>query len=270
MKNLKKRMLAAVLMAAMAMTTFANVTPAEAKSLTAKQYLTKMEKATEKAKSYEAKSTSVVNTFADGQTVNTKTVTNQIVFTDPVKIKTVSTMKVTGDMESKLKTIMYAKQTAKGNVYMYTSTDNGKTYDKAKVTGSLSDALGTDLGVKTYTNAKIVKKNVKVNKVNTVQISAQMDMDTLQKALEGTGLTDGEMDLSSLKPVTVTIWIDKKTYYPVKMKTDMTAFMNGFMQQLYESMGEELTDDVYSKLVTTMSYSKFNKATKFSIPKACK
>lgn len=270
MKNLKKRMLAAVLMAAMALTTFANVTPAEAKSLTAKQYLTKMEKASKKAKSYESKTTSTIKVSMEGQNITTKSVTKSIIFADPMKAKSVTTMTLSGDAESNTKVITYIKQNAKGKLFTYTSMDNGKTYDKEKITGSIEEALGTDTDVSAYKKAKIVKKNVKVNKVNTVQISAQLDPELIGDALDATGASLEGMEATDLAPIKVNIWIDKKTYCPIKMTADMTAYLNGYMKQVYAELGEELTEDVYTKAVTTTTYSKYNKATKFSIPKACK
>ena len=67
------------------------------------------------------------------------------------------------------------------------------------------------------------------------------------------------------KSVKVTIWIDKKTYLPVKMTTDMVAFYNGFFKTRYEAMGAE-SDISYSVAKTTATYKNFNKATKFKFP----
>lgn len=272
MKNFKKRMLAGLLAVAMAATTFANVTPVEAKSLTAKQYLTKMEKAVAKAKSYKSKTTAISNVCMEGQNVNSKTVTTTTMFTNPVKVKSVATTTLTGDVESKTKSISYMKQNSKGKVLMYTSADGGKTYDKTDVTDIMD--LSGDVDASAYKKAKIAKKTVKVNKINTVKITAQMSSDDLEDVLNSMGLNGEEseemIDLSEIPAIKVTLWIDKKTYYPVKIQTDTTAFMNGLMKQVYAAMGEELTEDVYSKVTSVAEYSKFNSAAKFSLPKACK
>ena len=55
----------------------------------------------------------------------------------------------------------------------------------------------------------------------------------------------------------------------------MTAFMNGYMELLIQSLkveGEDVTDleMSYTKASSTVTYSKYNKATDFKIPKACK
>lgn len=280
MKHMKKRMMAALLTAAMVICTFANVAPASAATLTAKQYLSKMEKATSKLKSYEMTQTTVQNMAVDGQQTNSKSVQKTIAFTDPLKAKAVTTTTTKSEgTTSKQKTTVYMKQNAKGKILAYVSLD-GKTYDKMDMS-SMADSL-TSLGLDSYSDAKIVKKNVKVNKINTVQVSAQISGADMGSVFDEMGLSsllgsDESIDYSLVSPINVTVWIDKKTYLPVKMTEDTTDFVNSFMKLLLQSMTSDdeeadaaLTDITVSKSTTTVTYSNFNKATKFTIPKACK
>ena len=131
---------------------------------------------------------------------------------------------------------------------------------------------------------KIVKENVKVNNVNTIQISAQITGEDLGKAMStvfsaigmGSGSDSAAIDYSNLKSVNATIWVDKKTYLPVKITTDMTAFINSYMTILTQSMqdmGVDGATDVnlsYTKAVATQTYTNYNKAANFKFPKACK
>lgn len=274
MKSMKKRVMAAVLTAVMVIATFANVVPVGAASLTADQYLNKMTKAANKAASYEVKTNVVQNATTDGQKLNTKAVSKQIVFVDPMKSKLVTTTTIKGaGLDSKTKTITYVKQNAKGKIYEYISTDGSK-YEKMNMTGMVDDLNGME--IENYSNAKIVKKNVKVNKISTVQISAEVSGADLGEVLAAAGLgstaDDTEIDYSALKPVKATLWIDRKTYLPVKVSTDMTDFLNSYLPILYQSLGLG-TEDVsveYSKAISTATYSNFNHATNFTIPKACK
>ena len=119
-----------------------------------------------------------------------------------------------------------------------------------------------------------------MNKVNAVQISAEIsgkDLgDAMTEIFSGLGLGDEfSFDTSALQPIKVNIWIDQKTYLPIKVSTDMTAFMNGYMELLIQSLkveGEDVADleMSYTKASSTVTYSKYNKATDFKIPKACK
>lgn len=276
MKSMKKRLLAGLMAMAMVICTFANVTPASAATLTAKQYLNKMEKAVAKVKSYETTTTTAQDATVSGETMNTTAVAKQIVFADPVKIKYVTTTKIKGaGLDSKSKTTTYVTQTKKGKLMSYTSTDGGK-YVKMDMTGMLDELTGINMGG--YSDVKIEKKNVKLNKTNTVQIAAQIKGEDLgaimDAAFSAIGQDDGmTIDFSALKSVNATIWIDKKTYLPVKVTTEMTDFINSYMTALLQAAGAEDGEDLemsYSKAVSTATYSNFNNATKFTIPKACK
>ena len=268
MKNWKKRMAAALLTAVMAVGVVANVTPASAATLTAKQYLTKMEKASKKAKSYEVAQTTTAKASQAGQTVTSKTTVKHIVFQDPIKSKAVTTVTMTGEgVEQSSKVITYLKEDSKGNIYEYVSSD-GSDYEEIDMTDIYSSA--SDMDASLYSGAKIVKKSVKVNKIDTVQISAKISGEDMGKALSALGMDSEQtdalgIDYKTLDPIKVTIWIDKKTYLPVKVTTDMVAFYNGFFKTMYEAMGAE-SDISYSVAKTTATYKNFNKATKFKFP----
>ena len=268
MKNWKKRMAAALLTAVMAVGVVANVTPASAATLTAKQYLAKMEKASKKVKSYEAAQTVTVKVTQAGQSATSKSTTKQIVFQDPIKSKIVITTKLTADgMDQSSKIVEYLKEDTDGKIYAYISTD-GSSYEETDLTDAYEKA--SDFDTSMYSNAKIVKKSVKVNKINTVQISAKIKGAAMGEALKALGMnvddTEGlTIDYAKLDPINVTLWIDKKTYLPVKVTNDMTAFYNGLFKSMYEAMGEEV-DINYSSAKTTLTYKNFNKATKFKFP----
>lgn len=282
MKKLKKSLMAAFLTAAMVLCTFAGTVPTDAATLTADQYLKKMTQASAKVKSYEATTTTVQNMIADGDTMNAKTVQKVISFVKPMKAKGVSTttMSVNGK-RSKAKSYTYIRQNAKGKIISYVSLD-GKKYEKMDMS-SYVDSLSS-IDTEMYSNAKIVKENVKVNNVNTVQISAQITGEDLGKAMAtvfsaigmGSGSDSAAIDYSNLKSVNATIWVDKKTYLPVKITTNMTAFMNSYMTILTRSMqdmGVDGATDVnlsYTKAVATQIYTNYNKATNFKLPKACR
>ena len=127
-----------------------------------------------------------------------------------------------------------------------------------------------NLDASLYYDVKIVKKNVKVNDVNTVQISAKIkgaDMVGAMDEVTDPGNSDTQMiEYKSLKPIKVTIWLNSKNYLPVKVSMDMTAFYDSFYKSFNSVMGEEIELNVpYAK--STVTYKNYNKATKFSFPK---
>lgn len=272
MIKFKKQFMACILTAAMAVCTFATVTPANAATPTAKQYITKMGKAVKKANSYELKQTSKMTGSMMGQSVDVTETQKQIYFKKPAKIKTVATSKSTAyGTSTTTKSVSYAKKASDGHYYLYQSS-NGGAYTKMDITDLTSQTLNWDAS--SYSSAKIVKNNVKVSGINTVQISAKVKGKALGEIFGQLGLGDlfsqVGIDFSTMKPIKVTLWIDKKTYRPVKIKSDSTDFINDYMETLYSSMGMSGYGGTYSKLVATTTYSKFNKATNFKIPSSCK
>lgn len=259
MKTFKKQLMACILTVAMAVCTFATVTPANAATPTAKQYLTKMGKAMKKAKSYEMKQTSKTTGSLMGKSLKTTQTQKQIYFKKPLKIKTITTSKSSGTTE---RTVTYTKKASNGHYYTY-QLMNGNSYSKMEVPDLSSQLLCLDADC--FTSAKIVKDNVKVNGINTVQISAQIEGNILNESFERYGMGDLDSssgsDFSEIEPIKATIWIDKKTYRPVKLKEDSKDFANDYKS------GHGKT---YSSFITTTTYSKFNKATNFKFPKNLK
>jgi hypothetical protein len=124
----------------------------------------------------------------------------------------------------------------------------------------LSSVSAEGLEAKTFSNAKIVKKSVKVNKVDTVLISAEIKGSYLTDEIEKMGLGDFGIDTSTLKPMKVSIWIDKKTYRPVKRVIDYKDFYSSLLGGYFD----------VSVAKSTTTYKNFNKAKAFSLPKSCK
>lgn len=268
MKVLKKKLMAGLLTVAVAVSVLGTVTPVSAASLTAKQYLTKMEKASQKAKSYEVTQTVSLKASQAGQSMTSKTTAKQTVFQKPLKSKLVTTSKVTAEgVDQESKVVAYIKEDEQGNIFEYISTD-GSEYEEVDLTDMYSSA--SELDTSLYSDLKIAKKSVKVNKIDTVQISAKIKGADMGKALTDLGVTGDEIadlgvDFKTLDPIKVTLWIDKKTYLPVKATTDMVAFYNDFFKSMYEALEAEM-DVSYSVAKTTLTYKNFNKATEFKFP----
>lgn len=288
MNKIKKQMTAGLLMVLMlVVSVFGNVTTANAATLSAKKYLAKMEKAYAKAKSVEMKQSTSVTLNTMGQEVVSKVSGSGIVFFKSGKAKYVQKVTtIAGGQKSNQTVRMYVKK-SKGKLYMYTSSD-GKTYEKTKL-GNMNDftsQLGqVSASTSTYSNAKIVKKHVKIGKADTVQISCRITGKDMQKYLKQVGmdastLKEAGINLSKMKAIKVNYWIDRKTYRPVKCSVDMTAFMSDFLGNLVKAMASEAESESgvsvsdlemnCTNAKSTVTYKNFNKAKSFSYPKAVK
>ena len=272
MKALKKQQIAILLLLTILCTAFTALIPVNAATLSAQQYLEKMDVAVRNLKSYDFTQTTDQKMVMEGQIIQNKTVEKQNVYNNPLKIKSVTdTTTVLAGMSSKNQAVAYLTKDADGLLWKYIST-NGSGYQKTGILNYTNLVRGMDVSM--YSDAKIVKKKVKVNRVNTVQISAQVRGSDVVKLLEQLGMskeinTSAAIDYNTLPAIKVTYWIDKKTYRPIKSAVDLKAFMNAYMSALYQKLGQDLTL-VYSQAKATITYKNFNKATVFTIPQECR
>ena len=256
MKALKKQQIAVILVLSVILSTFAAVTPVSAATLSAQQYLEKMDIAVRNLKSYDFTQTTDQKMTMEGQIIQNKTVVKQSVYNSPLKVKSVTdTTTVLAGMSSKNQAVAYLTKDADGLLWEYTNQIKG-------------------MDISMYSDAKIVKKKIKVNRINTVQISAQVKGSDVVKFLDQMGMSKeinaaAAVDYNTLPAIKVTCWIDKKTCRPVRTTADMKAFMNGYMSALYQKLGQDLKL-VYSQAKATVTYKNFNKAATFTIPKECR
>ena len=272
MKALKKQQIAVILVLSVILSTFAAVTPVSAATLSAQQYLEKMGIAVRNLKSYDFTQTTDQKMTMEGQIIQNKTVVKQSVYNSPLKVKSVTdTTTVLAGMSSKNQAVAYLTKDADGLLWEYISS-NGSGYQKTGILNYTNQIKGMDISM--YSDAKIVKKKIKVNRINTVQISAQVKGSDVVKFLDQMGMSKeinaaAAVDYNTLPAIKVTCWIDKKTCRPVRTTADMKAFMNGYMSALYQKLGQDLKL-VYSQAKTTVTYKNFNKAATFTIPKECR
>lgn len=282
-KSVSRKIVAATMAMALAFCSFGGVTTVDAATISAKQYIAKMTKAQKKVKSYELTQKSSTKMIYSGQTVSETTTEKETVFTKPLKAKiTVTSIVNSNGVSQKQHKIVYLKETKSGKVAEYTSKD-GKTFDKVEVNKEALNSVIQASGDGSFSNAKIVKNNVKVNGKNTVKISVEVTGKDLQNMMSSLGVSSDAInstaiDYSKLPSIKGTYYIDKKTYLPVKITVDTKAFMNKMLTlcdtAMYEQLGGENIDvssmiKIKDSKISTV-YTKFNKAKNFSIPKSCK
>ena len=186
MKALKKQ-IAVILVLSVILSTFAAVTPVSAATLSAQQYLEKMDIAVRNLKSYDFTQTTDQKMTMEGQTIQNKTVVKQSVYNNPLKVKSVTdTTTVLAGMSSKNQAVAYLTKDADGLLWEYISS-NGSGYQKTGILNYTNQIKGMDISM--YSDAKIVKKKIKVNRINTVQISAQVKGSDVVKLLDQMGMS---------------------------------------------------------------------------------
>ena len=187
MKALKKQQIAVILVLSVVLSTFAAVTPVSAASLSAQQYLEKMDIAVRNLKSYDFTQTTDQKMTMEGQIIQNKTVVKQSVYNSPLKVKSVTdTTTVLAGMSSKNQAVAYLTKDADGLLWEYISS-NGSGYQKTGILNYTNQIKGMDISM--YSDAKIVKKKIKVNRINTVQISAQVKGSDVVKFLDQMGMS---------------------------------------------------------------------------------
>lgn len=296
MKKIRKRIIAASMALMLACSLPGNLTVANAATLTAKQYLVKMQEAQKKVKSYEMKYSAKMDMSVEGESSSMKATSSQIVFTKPVKVKSVTKMTATQGGQSKTQTTKTYMKESKGKLNEYTSVD-GSAYSKTTIEKDVVDSMMGIIDVQTFSNAKIVKDNVTVDGKKTIQISVEFTGEDMAKAvkklLEESDITAEEMeeifsaiDFSSFSPIKTTYWIDRKTYLQVKTTVNATGFITDMFSFVLDTYFQEkinaaggitgdydgMTDfsiDV-SKATMTVTYKNYNDAKKFLYPKSCK
>lgn len=272
MKALKTQHIAVVLVLSVILSAVTAVPSVSAATQSAQQYLEKMDVAVESLKSYDFTQTTDQKMTMEGQIIQNKTVVNQSVYNSPLKVKSVTdTNTVLAGMNSKNQAVAYLTKDADGLLWEYISS-NGSGYQKTGILNYTNPIRGMDISM--YSDAKIVKKKIKVNRINTVQISAQVKGSDMVKLLNQIGMgkeinAEAAVDYNMLPTIKVTYWIDKKSYRPIKAAVDLKAFMNGYMSALYQKLGQDVTL-AYSQAKATITYKNFNKATVFTIPQECR
>ena len=173
MKALKKQQIAVILVLSVILSTFAAVTPVSAATQSAQQYLEKMDIAVRNLKSYDFTQTTDQKMTMEGQIIQNKTVVKQSVYNSPLKVKSVTdTTTVLAGMSSKNQAVAYLTKDADGLLWEYISS-NGSGYQKTGILNYTNQIKGMDISM--YSDAKnCAKKKIKVNRINTVQISAQV------------------------------------------------------------------------------------------------
>lgn len=296
-KSLKKVVFG--LMACIMLLCMSGVSVVQAKGVSADTYLKKMNKAFSKVKSYDVKYSfpidmSLVVKVDEYEQKTDSVITtkiNQTVVNSP-KLMAKTTLTQTskeGDTTVKNTKKIYLKTDSDDNVVAYAFLNDIKTPNKMILSASDVSSLIKSADTSALLNTKVVNKNYNLNGKKVIKLTAEVNcknMTDLVKSLpsdtsdvEGNDKFIDDL-LSNLENKTIkfTYYIDKKTYLPVKITSDLGSFLEEYMNSLLTSLNASMGDDTVSvsskvtmnKASTTMTFSGFNKTKTIKFPSSCK
>lgn len=286
-----------------------NVTTVYA-ATSASSYITKMNSALKKVKSYHISQTMstdmslsmVVGQEKQTQATKMKQTLSQTVVNKPLlQAKSIVKNTTISDGKKQSETSkVYLKQQKNGSISVYEFSNGSKTPSKSVIHKKLVNSILNTIDTNMLVNAKIIKDNVEVNGINTVEVSAQITGKEIDKLIKDMLKISGDLskeelkeankafDFSKVKPITCTYYINKKTYLPVKCIGDVSDFVESFYEVMLNMMFNEKIsiseneipsiDEIPSiemkvtckKASMTMTYSDYNKTKSIKYPKSCK
>ncbi len=232
----------------------------------------------EKAESMDAKMVMEMDMEANGETLETVTTMDMSVFNSPMRMKVDMTMDMGGYGDVSM--AIYAEEADGGLVmYMYDGMDwyseNAAADDleQYNVGSSMDFYMNSTTGFKQEGTEQM--EGVSAYKyTGAITGEAMQDVILSSGALDSLGAQMG-MDeaqlkdlLSGMGDISVVLWINEETLYPVRYEMDMTAVMDGLMAKILENMGSEAEGLTMSvpKMAISITCSNFNSATDFEIP----
>lgn len=225
---------------------------------------------------------------ADGQTqaMESDTTMEMTTFTDPLRLKMEMTMDMNagdaGNMTQNMS--IYAETAEDGTCTMYLYDGNSwqaqevEASDVAEYNASndMAAYLSDDYGFEAAGTDQ-------VDGANAYKYSGKITGDDMKEVLLSSGALDqfsslgidasqleGMMD--GLGEISIDLWIDEATLYPVKYEMDMTAVMDALMSNMIEAMGDQAAGLTMSipKMTISMTCYNYNAATEFEIPAEAK
>lgn len=225
---------------------------------------------------------------ADGQTqtMESDTTMEMTTFTDPLRLKMEMTMDMNagdaGNMTQNMS--IYAETAEDGTCTMYLY--DGNSWQAQEVEASDVAEYNASNDMAAYLNDDYgfeAAGTDQVDGANAYKYSGKITGDDMKEVLLSSGALDqfsslgidssqleGMMD--GLGEITIDLWIDEATLYPVKYEMDMTAVMDALMSNMIEAMGDQAAGLTMSipKMTISMTCYNYNAATEFEIPAEAK
>ena len=276
MKRQHGRSIAAILLALMMAVGLAACgteggSDADAADLTPAEVLQKSQETLDAVKSVHYDMDLSFQMAAEGQTIDVKTTSSVDYTSEPVSMK----MDVKADVGGQTQdTTMYLVD-EDGKAVMYMNSDgqwiNQEVADLSQYDATASMDLYFSSSENFQANGTETINGVEANRYDGVIVKEDM-----AEVLEASGMDDmltqmnmssDDIDVTNLGDLTISIWIDPATYYPVKYEMDMTAFMQALMTQVY---GDQLQGLEIKDVIVAMTMSQFDEVSPVELPAEAK
>lgn len=234
------------------------------------------------AKSMDACMVMEMDMEANGEKLESVTTMDTSVFTDPMRMKVDVTMDM-GAYGSATSSI-YAEGDGGSGYTMYVF-DGANWASQAATEDDLAmyDVSGSIDGYIDSVTAFTQAGEEQVDGVNAYKYTGVISGEAMESVVKESGaldslgelgLDESQMDemLSGLGDISVSLWVSKDDPYPIRCEMDMTAIMDGLMQNMVAAMGgaEAGVTMGIPKMLFTITCSNFNSATDFEIPAEAK
>ncbi|MCJ7856987.1 hypothetical protein MUJ63_11870 [Lachnospiraceae bacterium NSJ-143] len=236
-------------------------------------------------KNMEAKMIMLMSMESQGQTLDMNSTMNITSFVEPLKMKIDMNMDM-GELGSQDMS-MYAEETEDGKYIMYVY--DGTQWISQEVPVDTFEQYDTRDSMDMYLDGVTELKDAGTEKVDdkdAVRIDGIITGDALEETIKSSGALDnmkqtlgGQIDDATLDSmfkdlgnISVSIWLDSETNYPVKYSMDMTDVMGKLYNNIFSAIpgGEEAQINV-SKMLINMEGLKYNAdITDFEIPAEAK
>lgn len=220
------------------------------------------------------------------QTMESNTVMEMSSFTDPMKMKAEMTMDVNmGEDGNAAQTMeIYAEETEDGAYMMYLCVEDEWVSQEVAIEDIARYDAGSDMEAYLDEAYQYEAQGMdQVDGASAYQYSGVIVGDDMKEVLLSSGALDqlSQMGIDStqwdgmldnLGEISIDMWIDEATLYPVKYEIDVTEVMGTLMSRLTEAMAEPtggVTMNV-TKMTMSMTCFNYNAATEFEIPQEAK
>lgn len=217
------------------------------------------------------------------QSMETVTTMDMVYFSDPVRMKIDMTMEM-GELGSVTQNVYaeIAEDNSTYTMYLYDGSDwMAQSVGLADV--EQFDARGNMIANMDSSYNYTAAGTEQIDGANAYKYTGKITGDALNETMLSSGALDSlsslgmdesqlESMMTDLGEISVTMWIDEATLYPVKYEMDMTAAMDKLVSNIMEAMGDQAAGMTMSipKMYITMTCSDFNEATDFEIPEEAK
>jgi hypothetical protein len=253
------------------------------RELAAEDMIAKANDSINTATSMDVKMTLDINMQLGGVNQPMETEIEASAFMDPLKFKSITKMGGQTMYET------YAEK-SDDKIILYVGMDGQWAKQEMSVEEFNTDSSGNyqenaQLYLESMQSFEAAEETQTVNGVEAVKITGKITGEDIKKVMEASGSLEGMDEMAggddalnslmndifeNMGDISVAVWLDHKTYTPVRFELDMTECISSLFTAVFANMG--ITEDMIKvdSAISKMDISNLNSATEFEIPEAAK